>query len=125
MAETLKETSLQTCGVENFGSCGLGFIESLVAHWPEYLIEAACMALFMFLGCLYTTLLQHPASPVHRVHLHPLFQRGVMGLAVGSTLAFIVSTPWGRQSGGHFNPAITLTYLSRLGADCAAKSEGE
>ena len=33
-------------------------------HWPEYLIEAACLALFMVSAAGFATLLQHPASPV-------------------------------------------------------------
>jgi aquaporin Z len=37
-----------------------------------------------------------------------------MGAAVGATVIAIVMTPWGRQSGGHFNPAITFTFY-RLG----------
>jgi len=37
-----------------------------------------------------------------------------MGLAVGATVAAIVMSPWGKQSGGHFNPALTLA-LCRLG----------
>jgi aquaporin Z len=37
-----------------------------------------------------------------------------MGLAVGATVVAIIMTPWGKQSGGHFNPAITFTFY-RLG----------
>jgi aquaporin Z len=37
-----------------------------------------------------------------------------MGLLVGSAVVAIIMTPWGQQSGGHFNPAITLTFY-RLG----------
>jgi len=33
-----------------------------------------------------------------------------MGLWMGVTMVAIVMTPWGKQSGGHFNPAITLTF---------------
>jgi aquaporin Z len=31
---------------------------------------------------------------------------------MGSTLIGIVTTPWGKQSGGHFNPAITFTFYT-------------
>jgi len=37
-----------------------------------------------------------------------------MGLAIGATVIAIVMTPWGKQSGGHFNPAVTLSFY-RLG----------
>jgi len=38
----------------------------------------------------------------------------VMGSAMGATVIAIVLSPWGKQSGAHFNPAITLTFY-RLG----------
>jgi hypothetical protein len=31
-------------------------------HWPEYLMEAGEMSLYMFCACSFATLLQHPAS---------------------------------------------------------------
>ena len=37
-----------------------------------------------------------------------------MGLALGVTATAIVISPWGKRSGAHFNPAITLTFY-RLG----------
>jgi aquaporin Z len=36
------------------------------------------------------------------------------GLAIGATVIAIVMTPWGKQSGGHFNPPITFAFY-RLG----------
>ena len=36
--------------------------------------------------------------------------RALMGLAVGLTLVAIVMSPWGQQSGGHFNPALTVAF---------------
>jgi aquaporin Z len=37
-----------------------------------------------------------------------------MGLTMGATVTAIVMSPWGKRSGGHFNPAITFTFY-RLG----------
>ena len=37
-----------------------------------------------------------------------------MGLGMGLTIVAIVLTPWGKQSGAHFNPAVTFTFY-RLG----------
>ena len=37
-----------------------------------------------------------------------------MGLAIGATVVAIAMTPWGKQSGGHFNPALTFAFY-RLG----------
>jgi aquaporin Z len=38
----------------------------------------------------------------------------IMGILMGLTAVGIIKCPWGRKSGAHFNPAITLTFL-RLG----------
>jgi aquaporin Z len=37
-----------------------------------------------------------------------------MGLAMGLTAMSLIYSPWGRRSGAHFNPSVTLTFL-RLG----------
>jgi aquaporin Z len=83
-------------------------------HWPEYLIEAACLGLFMISAFTFGALLEHPASPVHQAIPDSLARRFLMGLAMGGTAAGIVYSPWGKQSGAHFNPSVTVTFL-RLG----------
>jgi aquaporin Z len=83
-------------------------------HWREYLIEAAGLGLFMMSAATMTALLEHPASPVHLALPDPFVRRALMGLAMGLTAASLVYSPWGRRSGAHFNPAVTLTFL-RLG----------
>lgn len=88
----------------------LNAVGSLRLHWPEYLMEAAGLALYMFCVCVFATLLQHPASPARHIIVSPVLRRALMGLATGATLAAIIMTPWGKQSGGHFNPAITFTF---------------
>src|SRR5262245_29933380 len=92
----------------------LNALGSLRLHWPEYLMEAGELGLYMFLACAFATLLQHPASPVRHFVNSSLARRALYGLAMGSTVIGIVTTPWGKQSGGHFNPAITFTFY-RLG----------
>ena len=37
-----------------------------------------------------------------------------MGLAMGATAIALIYSPWGKRSGAHMNPAMTLTFL-RLG----------
>ena len=55
------------------------------AHWPEYLIEAGCLATFMVSAAAFATLLQHPASP-WMLHAAPEFlARLPMGAAMGLT----------------------------------------
>lgn len=77
-------------------------------------MEAGEIALYMFLVCTFATLLLHPASPFRNFIHSVIFRRVFLGLLVGSSVVAIIMTPWGKQSGGHFNPAITLTFY-RLG----------
>jgi aquaporin Z len=88
----------------------LNAVASLRLHWPEYLMEVAEMGLYLFLTCLFATLLQHPASPIRHLIPSGILRRAIMGAGVGATVFAIVMTPWGKQSGGHFNPAITFTF---------------
>jgi len=94
--------------------------EALKQHWPEYLIEAACLGLFMVSAFTFGTLLEHPNSPVHQGITNPTLRRLLMGLAMGGTAIAIVYSPWGKQSGAHINPSMTLTFF-RLGK--VAKSD--
>jgi aquaporin Z len=92
----------------------LNALDSLRLHWPEYLMEGGQAVIYMFAVCTFATLLQHPASPVRLAIGGSVLRRALMGLAVGATVIAIILTPWGKQSGGHFNPAITFTFY-RLG----------
>jgi aquaporin Z len=83
----------------------------LHVHWPEYAIEATCLALFMVSAAAAATLLQHPASPLAGWSGVPLLQRIPMGVAMGLTNAALVYSPLGARSGAHMNPAVTLTFL--------------
>ncbi|HEX6126198.1 MAG TPA: aquaporin [Pyrinomonadaceae bacterium] len=95
-------------------------LNALRNHWPEYLIEAWCLGIFMVSACFFGVLLFNPHSP--GTILDPSLRNVLMGLAMGSTAVAIICSPWGKRSGAHFNPAVTLTFL-RLrkidGADAA------
>jgi aquaporin Z len=92
----------------------LGLARALRSHWPEYLIEAFGIGAFMVSALTFTTLLEHPGSPVRRALGDPLLRRLLMGCAMGATAIALVYSPWGKQSGAHFNPAFTFTFF-RLG----------
>ena len=92
----------------------LGVAASLRLHWPEYLMEAGEMTLFMFCTCSFATLLQHPASPVRHFLVSGIARRALMGLAIGATVIALIMSPWGKRSGGHINPAMTFAFY-RLG----------
>jgi aquaporin Z len=89
-------------------------MERLTEHWPEYLIEACCLGLFMVMAVAVATLLEHPSSPIAGWSADPLIRRIPMGLAMGLTAAALIYSPMGQRSGAHMNPAVTLTFL-RLG----------
>jgi len=88
--------------------------EAIKEHWPEYLMEATELGLFMISACAVTVLLYHPASPVAHSFSNEVARRAVMGIAMGSTAIAIIFSPLGKRSGAHFNPSVTLTYF-RLG----------
>lgn len=87
---------------------------ALRAHWPEYLMEAAELGLFMVSACLFVVLIEHPFSPVRAAIDDPFVRRMLIGIAMGATAIAIVLSPMGKRSGAHFNPAVTLTFW-RLG----------
>src|SRR6266496_5346380 len=89
-------------------------IEALKTHWPEYLMEAAELGLFMISACAFTVLLYHPASVVAQSIHSDILRRVLMGTAMGSTAIAIIFSPLGKRSGAHFNPSVTLTFF-RLG----------
>lgn len=86
----------------------------LPGHWPEYLMEAAGLGAFMISAGAFGTLFEYAGSPVHALLPDPFIRRILMGLAMGLTAIGIIYSPWGKQSGAHINPAVTLTFL-RLG----------
>ncbi|HKI31011.1 MAG TPA: aquaporin [Gemmataceae bacterium] len=87
---------------------------ALRSHWPEYLMEAAELGAFMLAACAAAVVLFDAESPVARALPIPVLQRLLMGFAMGGTAVAIIYSPWGKRSGAHFNPAVTLTFL-RLG----------
>ncbi|MFZ0685472.1 MAG: aquaporin [Terriglobales bacterium] len=68
----------------------------------------------MFCTCSFATLLQHPASPVRHFFISGIVRRALMGSAIGTTVMALIMSPWGKQSGGHINPAMTFAFY-RLG----------
>ena len=88
--------------------------EALKQHWPEYLIEAGGLGVFMISACVFGALLEHPTSPIRQALDDAFARRVLMGMAMGLTAVAIVYSPWGKRSGAHLNPALTLTFW-RLG----------
>ena len=89
-------------------------VDAFKQHWPEYLMEAAELGLFMFSACAFTVLLFHPSSPVAQTIADGVVRRLTMGTAMGLTAMAIIFSPLGKRSGAHFNPSVTWTFF-RLG----------
>lgn len=89
-------------------------LNALRQHWPEYLIEAACLGLFMVSACMFGTLFEHPGSPFRQAVSDPFLRRIPMGLAMGLTAMGLIYSALGQRSGAHMNPSVTLTFF-RLG----------
>jgi aquaporin Z len=77
-------------------------------------MEAAGLGTFMLVASVMGTLIEHPAWPVRTAVSDPFARRVVMGLAMGLTAMSLIYSPWGRRSGAHLNPSVTLAFL-RLG----------
>jgi aquaporin Z len=84
--------------------------DTLRRHWPEYAIEAGFLALFVLTAGVVSAWLQASDG----ASSEGVARRLAAGIAMGIALATMIYSPWGRRSGTHLNPAITLAYL-RLG----------
>ena len=91
-------------------------------HWREYLIEGWALGMFMVSAGAVTTLIEHPDFGVPALVPDADVRRALIGLAMGLTAMALIYSPWGKRSGAHMNPAVTLTFwrLGRVrGADAA------
>jgi aquaporin Z len=89
-------------------------MDKLRRHWPEYLIEGWALGTFMVAAGVVTALLEAPLSPAHAAIDSPGLRRVLIGIAMGLTAMALIYSPWGRRSGAHMNPAVTVTFW-RLG----------
>ncbi|GGG38196.1 MIP/aquaporin family protein [Hymenobacter glacieicola] len=86
-------------------------LAALRRHWAHYLAEAAGIAFFMTCAALLTTGLEHPASPLHQaLGKQQQLRHWLMGVGMGLVVVLLVYSPWGKRSGAHINPAVTLGF---------------
>ncbi len=79
-------------------------------HWPEYFMEAWGLGMFMISAGLFASLLEYPLWPLRQIIENPFVRRFLMGAAMGVTAVGIIYSPWGKRSGAHINPAVTLAF---------------
>ena len=87
---------------------------ALREHWPEYLIEAWALGTFMVSAGVFTVLVEHPQYPLRHVIEDSGARRLLIGVAMGVTAVGLIYSSWGKRSGAHMNPAVTIAFL-RLG----------
>jgi aquaporin Z len=85
---------------------------ALHEHWPEYLIEGWALGCFMVSVGTAATFLFSPSSPASS--LPGAARTLLLALGMGMTAVLLIESPWGKRSGAHMNPAVTLAFL-RLG----------
>jgi aquaporin Z len=87
-------------------------LDAVRTHWREYLMEAAEMAMLMLCICAAASLLYGRYSAVANLGLSWLARSALMGAIVAGATFIIIHSPFGRRSGAHFNPALTVAYFS-------------
>jgi aquaporin Z len=81
------------------------------ARWPIYAMDGALLGLFMISACAVVAMVEHPAFPVRRWIDSDMARRAVIGAAMGATAIALIHSRWGKRTGAHLNPAMTLTLL--------------
>src|SRR5215467_9475693 len=109
-----RNTSTVTAVLQSKAADRLTAASAVKGHWPEYLMEAAELGFFMVSACFFTTLLEYPASPVRYMLPSAFLRHALSGLAMALTLLALIHSGWGKRSGAHMNPAMTLMFF-RLG----------
>jgi aquaporin Z len=85
--------------------------QAVKTHWREYFMEGTEIGVLMLSTCICGTLIYGDESLIKSLGLAPAVKSMLMGAAIAITTFLIIRSPFGRRSGAHFNPAITLTFL--------------
>jgi aquaporin Z len=84
---------------------------ALREHWPEYLIEGWALGSFMIAVGVFAMMLGSPASPLYAGVPSAMVRMVLLGLVLGAAIVLLIHSPWGKRSGAHMNPAVTLAFL--------------
>jgi aquaporin Z len=85
--------------------------EAVTSHWKEYAMEGTELGVLMLSTCVWGTLTYSDESPFKFLDLSAVSKSVLMGTAVAVTTFLIIRSPFGRRSGAHLNPSVTLTFL--------------
>jgi aquaporin Z len=86
--------------------------QALRQHWQDFLIEAWALGVFMMSASVVTTALEHPGAQLKALIGNAELRLTLIGAAMGLTAVLLIYSPWGKRSGAHMNPAVTLAFLS-------------
>lgn len=91
-------------------------MKTLQKNWTLYLIEAWALGTFMVSASLVVIAVQYPASPIRQAIASPDLRRALIGVAMGLTAIGLIYSGWGKRSGAHLNPAVTIAQwrLNRI-----------
>ena len=88
--------------------------EILRKNFILYCYEALGLGIFMFFAGLADVVINHPGLPIQQ-HFHlAIIRRFFIGLCMGLTALYILNSPFGKKSGAHINPSVTIVQY-RLG----------
>ncbi|NHO55302.1 porin [Acetobacter estunensis] len=80
-------------------------------HWKLYFCEMVATAVLMVCGIVSVALLTTPLTPIGRpLGPLPLVQTALCGLFFGLSGTIAAFTPFGRVSGAHLSPSISLAF---------------
>ncbi len=90
--------------------------QTIRKNWPLYLIEAWALGTFMVVASLVVIVVEHPDLPVRSAVPSDMLRRAIIGSCMGLTAVGLIYSPWGKLSGAHLNPAVTLAQwrLNRI-----------
>ena len=84
-----------------------------VWHWPEYGAELAGTAWNVFIGLSAVVFNMAPGMPGGRLIPDFGLRLWVTGLIFAGSGSLYTISPWGRLSGSHINPSVTLAFWVR------------
>ena len=70
------------------------------------------MGTFLFSAGVFAVILFYSGYSINE-NFNGLTIRFLFGIVIGLTAIGIIYSPWGKQSGAHMNPAVTLAFLGR------------